>query len=216
MTNHVFQFKGHTLAATATGALWFEAAKTLCISDLHLGKSGRIARRAGTMLPPYETIDTLARLRDVIAAYDPETLICLGDSFDDLDAAGELSSEARAAIAQMQARRRWVWIEGNHDAGPVEIGGTHMSSIMVEGLTFRHIASDCSGEISGHYHPKHQIIGAGSARPCFVYDAKRLIMPAFGTYTGGLRTTSDVLQSMFPNGGIAVLTGARALPVPMP
>jgi len=214
MNNHVFDLNGTALTATAAGALWIPATQTLCVSDLHLGKSGRIARRAGTMLPPYETCDTLARLADAITTFTPQTVICLGDSFDDLDAAQELSSEAAATIAQLQAGRRWIWIEGNHDAGPVGIGGTHTSHHIAANLTFRHIASDTLGEVSGHCHPKHRIAGAGPARPCFLYDAKRLILPAFGTYTGGLHSTSKVLKSHFPSGAIAVLTGKRAIAVP--
>ena len=215
MSNHDFALNGTALTATATGALWIEDTQTLCVSDLHLGKSGRIARRSGTLIPPYETQDTLSRLGDVVAQFNPKTVLCLGDSFDDLDAAQELPTDATAAIAQLQAGRRWIWIEGNHDAGPVDIGGTHMSSHTQGTLCFRHIATDAQGEVSGHYHPKHRIAGAGPARSCFLYDKRRLIMPAFGTYTGGLRSTSDVLKSHFIDGAIAVLTGKRAIAVPM-
>lgn len=41
-------------------------------------------------------------------------------------------------------------------------------------------------------------------------------MPAFGTYTGGLRTTEAVLSDMMQPGAIAVLTGAKTHAIPMP
>ena len=74
MSNHDFALNGTALTATATGALWIEDTQTLCVSDLHLGKSGRIARRSGTLIPPYETQDTLSRLGDVVAQFNPKTV----------------------------------------------------------------------------------------------------------------------------------------------
>ena len=96
----------------------------MCVSDLHLGKSERIARRGGSALPPYETRDTLTRLAADLALTKARTVICLGDSFDDLAAAEALPEEERLWIARLQAGRRWIWIEGNHDPGPVDLGGS--------------------------------------------------------------------------------------------
>lgn len=215
-TGHAFELNGTKLIATPSGALWLPASRTLCVSDLHLGKSGRIARRSGTMLPPYETIDTLHRLAEVIASFDPSDVICLGDSFDDLDAAAELTADAQTTLAQLQSGRVWYWIEGNHDAGPISIGGAHRQTLFHAGLLFRHIASDAVHEVSGHYHPKHRIGGTGPARPCFIYDHNRLIMPAFGTYTGGMAATSTVVRDQFDPKAFAVLTGQTAIVLPLP
>ncbi len=215
MTDHVFKFCGVKLVARASGCLWMPESRTLCASDLHLGKSGRIARRTGAILPPYETLDTLQRLADEIATTDPTTVICLGDSFDDLGAVAELSADAAAQMAQLQAGRQWVWIEGNHDPGPIEVGGTHMAEIRIENLLFRHIATATKGEVSGHYHPKFGVRGAGPARACFVYDQDRLILPAFGTFTGGLLATDQAIRSLFGPQPIAVLTGRNAVAVPI-
>lgn len=212
---HSFTLGQTAVVATAARALWLPATQTLCVSDLHLGKAGRIARRGGTMLPPYETLDTLHRLATVIGDLAPKMVICLGDSFDDLDAADELLPDALTTITQVQSGRFWYWIEGNHDAGPIRIGGTHVQSLTHAGLHFRHIATEASSEVSGHYHPKHGINGTGPARPCFVYDANRLIMPAFGTYTGGVKATSPEISGLFGPKAIAVLTGPSAVAVPL-
>lgn len=213
MSDHAFQFCGTSLVACANGTLWLPDTQTLCVSDLHLGKSQRIARRAGLMLPPFETLDTLNRLGETITRLHPQTVICLGDSFDDLTAAHDLAPEAKSLITQLQAGRKWIWIEGNHDAGPVDIGGTHLAQTTVAGLTFRHIATEEKAEVSGHYHPKHLI--AGATRPCFLYDATRIVLPAFGTYTGGLRSDALPLKALFPLGAIAVLTGKSAIATPL-
>ncbi|MEJ6479028.1 MAG: ligase-associated DNA damage response endonuclease PdeM [Octadecabacter sp.] len=218
MTSYGFSFCGTELRAMASGALFLESARALVVSDLHLGKSDRIARRGGTMLPPYETRETLARLESAILATDPQVVICLGDSFDDLDAAVSLESAARDWIMRLQAGRDWIWIEGNHDPGPVDIGGTHRAEWRDGPLTLRHIAQAGPwGEISGHYHPKLSIRGTqAGARACFLIDHARIIMPAFGAYTGGLSATSPVLNALMTQPAIAVLIGPRAIAVPLP
>ena len=62
---------GTALTARASGALWWPAERLLCVADLHLGKSERLARRGGALLPPYETAETLDRLAAEIAALAP-------------------------------------------------------------------------------------------------------------------------------------------------
>ncbi|MEP2470685.1 MAG: ligase-associated DNA damage response endonuclease PdeM, partial [Paracoccaceae bacterium] len=155
MNSCAFQFQGIALHALGSGAVWWAEQSMLCVSDLHLGKSERMSRRSGIPAPPYEVHDTLSRLEDDIAATQARVVVCLGDSFDDLAAAAALPEEARLWITRLQAGRRWVWIEGNHDPGPVGLGGTHLGEITLGPLTFRHIAaSEGRGEVSGHYHPK--------------------------------------------------------------
>ena len=125
MNKIALPFQNHTLHALGSGALWWPDQNLLCVSDLHLGKSQRMVRRGGAMLPPYETRDTLSRLSDDLTQTAARRVICLGDSFDDLDAAREIDEADRLWLTQLQAGREWVWIEGNHDPGPLEIGGTH-------------------------------------------------------------------------------------------
>lgn len=213
MNNHDFPFGDHSLSARASGALWWAARGVLVVSDLHLGKSDRMARRGGAFLPPYETQDTLSRLEAEIEATGARTVICLGDSFDDLGAEQNLHPDMRDWILRLMAGREWIWVEGNHDPGPTDLGGTHRAEVALDGLTFRHIATDDGmAELSGHYHPKARI--AGIARPCFLYDARRVILPAFGTYTGGLRAGSDVLSGLMAPDARAVLIGARTHVLP--
>ena len=171
------------------------------------------------MLPPYETDDTLARLADEVRALNPAEVVCLGDSFDDLLAVDELTPAAFDLLAGLQAGRRWTWIEGNHDAGPIEVGGTHRAELTYRGLTFRHIATASpTAEVSGHYHPKARLNlrGRSVSRPCFLVDSCRLILPAFGTYTGGLRTSDVVLSALMDTNAEAILTGPTPARIPMP
>lgn len=210
------QFLGETLTALPSGALYWAKLRALVVSDLHLGKSERIARRGGALLPPYDTAETLARLSADIQAVTPGMVICLGDSFDDLAAGEALDDIHRDTIAHLQAGRRWLWLEGNHDPGPVELGGEHVAVLSLGPLTFRHIAEKGGepGEVSGHYHPKARV--RHMSRPCFIADGARLIMPAYGCYTGGLDWMTPVLRSLFAERAIAYLTGQRVLAVPVP
>lgn len=219
MSNLNFQFQGISLVARATGSLWWPDAQLLCVSDLHLGKSERIARRSGSLLPPYESHDTLVRLQDELNTTGATSVICLGDSFDDLQAAQDIGGDLRHWLNRLCAGRDWTWIEGNHDPGPVELPGSHRAELRHGPLTFRHIAQDCaSGEISGHYHPKARIGLRGSTvtRPCFLVDDTRIIMPAFGTYTGGLASSDPILANLLGPKALAILTGTKAIAVPMP
>jgi DNA ligase-associated metallophosphoesterase len=219
MNAHAFDFASARLAALPTGALWWADERLLVVSDLHLGKSERVARRAGQLLPPYETRATLDKLAGDIGALDPAMVVCLGDSFDDLAAAQALDDADRAVIIRMQAGRRWIWIEGNHDPGPVEFGGSHLRQLRLGPLVMRHIADGAhqdagQGEVSGHFHPKYRVPGVGPSRPAFIYDQRRLVMPAYGVYTGGLSADTATLAALFGARSVAVLTGRRALAVP--
>ncbi len=208
-----FDLQGARLTALPSGALYWAAEAIVTVSDLHLGRSERYARRGGALIPPYETSDTLSRLDADLDRTGARTVICLGDSFDDL-AASALPEADALWLARMQAGRRWVWIEGNHDPGPVDLGGAHLAAVTIGPLTFRHIALDgAAGEISGHYHPKVRL--AGQARPAFLTDGNRAILPAYGTYTGGMEATHPDLRGLFEAGALAILTGSRCVPCPL-
>ncbi len=219
MNGHSFTLAGTELVAMGSGALWWPDQHLLCVSDLHLGKSERVARRSGMTLPPYDTRDTLNRLAADLARTNARSVVCLGDSFDDLGAAEALPEDERLWISKLQAGRRWIWIEGNHDPGPVDMGGTHLAELPRAPLTFRHIAQEgASGEISGHYHPKAEIHTRARliSRPAFLADSDRVIMPSYGTYTGGLRSTSKTLSDLMRPEALAILTGRNPHAVPMP
>lgn len=119
MTSHFLDFDGQRLEARASGALFWPARRWLIVADLHLGKSERMARRGGPLLPPYETLATLDRLQAEIDATDPAQVVSLGDAFDD-DAAGRaLPDDLCHRLRAMAQGRAWVWVSGNHDPGAI-------------------------------------------------------------------------------------------------
>ena len=187
------------LVGDAAGALYWPQERLLVISDLHFEKGSSFARR-GVLLPPYDTAATLAKLTQVIARYAPVAVIALGDSFHDGGGPDRMGDTDRAALRALQAGRDWIWITGNHDPEPAKnIGGTFGAALSIGALTFRHIPQGEAGEIAGHLHPCARVSHRGRAisRRCFAADAHRMVMPAFGAYTGGLNVRNAAFASVF-------------------
>src|SRR5262249_36755022 len=145
----------------------------------------------GTLLPPYDTAETLALLGGVIARYAPQLVIALGDSFHDGGGPARVMAQDLAVLTDLQRGRDWVWIAGNHDPDPAQnIGGVFARTLSLGPLTFRHepTRGAVDGEIAGHLHPSARVAQRGRivTRKCFAADATRVVMPAFGAYAGGL------------------------------
>ncbi|WP_424631579.1 ligase-associated DNA damage response endonuclease PdeM [Bradyrhizobium sp. SYSU BS000235] len=190
---------GVTFVADISGALFWEQQSLLVVSDLHLEKGSSFAQR-GVLLPPFDTTATLARLGAVIARHDPRTVISLGDSFHDREAHERLSPVNREMLTGLQARRDWIWISGNHDPSlPRDFGGVVADEVAIGPIAFRHEPTGAMGEIAGHLHPKARVSTRGRSveRRCFASDGARAIMPAFGSYTGGLSIRDIAFAAIF-------------------
>ena len=203
-----FSFSGHELMALPQGALFWPARRALLVADLHLEKASWFAR-LGQMLPPYDSMATLSDLSVIAASTGAQEIWCLGDSFHDAAGCDRLPAQARALLTALTASTRWTWITGNHDPGFADhCGGSIVEEAEVDGLILRHEAdpADARPELSGHFHPKLRITHRGRqvSRRCFVATETKLILPAFGSLTGGL-------DAHHPEIVRAVGTGAQAL-----
>jgi uncharacterized protein len=198
---HTISVAGVTLLADPAGAVYWPDEGLLAVADLHLEKGSAYAAR-GVLLPPYDTAATLGRLGHLIARYAPRFVIALGDSFHDGGGAARIAEPDRSALGALQRGRDWLWIAGNHDPDPAAgVGGRFADMLALGPLTFRHeptaVASD--GEIAGHLHPQARVARRGRAvsRRCFAASGRRLIMPAFGAYTGGLNVRDRAIAMLF-------------------
>ena len=207
-----FSFSGHDLIALPQGALFWPARRALLVADLHLEKASWFAR-FGQMLPPYDSIATLADLTLIAASTDATEIWCLGDSFHDTHGCERLPEAARGLLSELTTKHRWTWITGNHDPAIADhCGGEIVTHAVVDGLVLRHEADprEHRPELSGHFHPKLrvQLRGRRISRRCFVATPTKLILPAFGSLTGGLDAHHpEIIRAVGP--------GARAL-VPLP
>jgi DNA ligase-associated metallophosphoesterase len=203
------EFRGHILMLDPAGAIYWPAQDVLIVADLHLEKGSAFARR-GALLPPYDTHVTLSRLEALVDRWRPATLVSLGDGFHDLHGGGDLSPGLFDRLTALTRSLRWVWVTGNHDPAVLpELGGAVLPSLALDGLVLRHEPSGAAAEIAGHLHPKARVLTARLrlCRPCFAGDAERLLMPAFGAFTGGLNVLDPAIHGLFPSGLFAYMLG---------
>lgn len=201
---------GQRLLLDPAGALYEPRSGALVVADLHLEKGSSFARR-GMMLPPYDTVATLARLTQVVMRWRPRMVAALGDSFHDRQGGERLTPEDCARISALQARRDWIWISGNHDPEiSPRVGGERHAELRLGPLTLRHepSAREAHGEIAGHLHPVAVI---GGRRRAFVTDGTRLVAPAFGAYAGGLNLHHPAIARLFSGRRIAHVLGRDAV-----
>ena len=217
--NLPFELAGHAVIADADGVLVLPKLGTLIVSDLHFEKGSSYGMR-GQMLPPYDTRTTLRRLAAAIDRHAPDTVIALGDSFHDRLADQRMDvADVDQLTALVAGTGRWIWIEGNHDpAPPPQFGGEVLHTLTLGDLVLRHEPTEgpAPAEIAGHLHPCARVRGKGrSVRArCFATDGSRLIMPAFGAYTGGLNICDPAFVRCFGQVPDALVMGrARVHPV---
>lgn len=206
---------GISLRPDLSGALVWDDEKTIIVADLHFEKAASFARR-GQPLPPYDTATTLTHLSDLLARTSPSRIICLGDSFHDAIAAMNMPDIYRIRLRDLMRDREWIWVTGNHDREiPAVLGGRCVDAVVLGPITFRHEAlrSPAGLEVSGHFHPKATVMTRGRAvtRPCFIFDERRIILPAFGAYTGGLNIKDAAITAQFGATFRVAMLGQRKL-----
>jgi DNA ligase-associated metallophosphoesterase len=215
-----FSFAGETFVAGPEGALYWPAQQALLVADLHLEKASWFAR-LGQFLPPYDSQATLSALAREVERCGATRLYCLGDSFHDRFGCDRLPAAARDLLVAMTSALDWVWIVGNHDPGFSDhCGGRLADELEVAGIVLRHeaVRDDPKPEMSGHFHPKLRLNlhGRRVSRRCFVVSQTKLILPAFGSLTGGLDATHPaILDNVGSNASALVPVSDRLLRFPL-
>ncbi|MFT3989180.1 ligase-associated DNA damage response endonuclease PdeM [Aestuariivirga sp.] len=213
--SHRITLSGLDFIPDLSGALYAPEFRTLLVADLHLEKGSSLARR-GVHLPPYDTRESLKQLLAVIALVKPERLVFLGDSFHDGKARERISADDLATLRAITQSHATIWITGNHDpAPPADIGGVIASEIALGPVTLRHepraLAQD-ENEIAGHLHPAAAIAQRGMRIRCrcFIANGRRIVMPAFGSYTGALSVLAEPFAQLFDEYEVWMI-GGRAI-----
>lgn len=200
--SHRITLSGVDFIPDLSGALYAPEFRALLVADLHLEKGTSLARR-GVHLPPYDTRASLIQLKAAMDAARPERLIFLGDSFHDGEARERIDAADLGLLRAITAAAETVWITGNHDPAPPEdVGGIIVEEMALGPVTLRHqprALREGEAEIAGHLHPAAAVHSRGRRIRCrcFIADARRLIMPAFGSYTGALSVRSEAFEGLF-------------------
>ena len=206
---------GEEVELDQSGAAYLPDSATLIVADLHFEKGSAFAAK-GQPIPPYDTLATMDTLCNVIERRQARRVVCLGDSFHDDNAGDRLDPATILRFKQMTQDLEWYWVEGNHDPNPPEnLGGKTVGEVDLGRLILRHLPSNgaAPGEVAGHLHPKAavRVRGRRVQGRCFVSDGVRLILPAFGAFTGGLNVLHEAFSGLFPDSYYAHIIGRRGV-----
>lgn len=208
MSLEMIELGGAELVLDPGGLVYLPAQRMAIVADLHLEKGSAFARR-GTMLPPYDSRATLERLERVLARYAPRQVVSLGDGFHDTAGARLITGVAADLLLTLVSRYDWHWIKGNHDHElPSTLPGTAHESLKTAGLWLQHEPKLKELPVlAGHLHPKARLAHRRRtiSRPCFVWNESLMILPAFGTFTGGLNVREQAIAQLLPTPRIALL-----------
>jgi uncharacterized protein len=200
--HHKISLAGLDFVPDMSGALFLPSENLLLIADLHLEQGASLARR-GLHVPPYDTTATLAMLEQVLRHTQATRLVLLGDSFHDGKAHAHVAEADASRLQAITQHVDTIWISGNHDPNMHDcFGGTCVDHLELGAITLRHIPKRLrkgEQEIAGHLHPGASLVQRGHniRTKCFVADTRRIILPAFGSYTGALNILTPAFAGLF-------------------
>ncbi|STX52075.1 metallophosphoesterase, DNA ligase-associated [Legionella busanensis] len=191
-------FADYPLILSSLGVIYWPAQQLIIVADLHLEKGSYYAKR-GNPLPLYDTWDTLKRLEHVIDYFKPKILLSLGDNLHDPNAFLRINNSAQKLLKHISTRLdKWIWLMGNHDKKVILSFATNIyfcTYWKLESITFTHdFLPNTPYQIVGHYHPKLKI--KKITGKCFLVNQNKIVMPSFGSYTGGLDIKSDNFEKL--------------------
>jgi uncharacterized protein len=198
---HTISLGGLAFVPDMSGALFLPDEKLLLVADLHLEQGASLARR-GLHVPPYDTTVTLSMLERVLTTTEALRLVLLGDSFHDGVAHSEVMPKDAERLRAITTKIDTIWIAGNHDPNVHEsLGGTCVEELALGDISLRHIPAKLKAgdmEIAGHLHPGASVEQRGHnvRTKCFIADDRRIILPAFGSYTGALNVRSAAFKGL--------------------
>ncbi len=171
--------------------------RTLLVADLHLGKAATF-RRSGLPVPEGSSRADLARLAAMVATRAARRLVILGDLFHAARGCTPAVFAEFARFRRSLAGVRVLLVSGNHDRGvvlPADLGiDERVERLHEPPWLLLHDPADAPEQpdgpttvIAGHLHPRLAIRSPSGDRlceRCFVADRGRLVLPAFGSFTG--------------------------------
>jgi DNA ligase-associated metallophosphoesterase len=193
---------GHPLQLSAQRAAFDPHLKSLLIADAHFGKDA-VFRAHGVPVPAGTTNDDLARLDALIARYQPQRLVFLGDMLHGRASLGSETMRALIAWRTRHAQLQIAMVEGNHDRSAGHLPPELAIDTVIEPYrhgpwALCHYPQTVEGAyvLSGHEHPVYVIASRVDAVrvPCFRFAEHCGVLPAFGAFTGGFVVNQSASQ----------------------
>ena len=195
-------------------ALVWPARSTLLVADTHFGKDD-IFRRAGIALPRGPAIADLQRLTELLSACACTRLVILGDFVHGATRAGDSFLHAFRLWRQAHAGVTVDIVAGNHDRRESAntwrpIANWHARSLVEPPFVLAHEPSaQLDGYVlAGHLHPVLSFRRRGGAGrvPVFWQRSDAMILPSFGSFTGGAEFTPQAGDRIYVAAPEGVLT----------
>lgn len=172
----------------SSGAVFWKQQNTLLISDVHLGKIAHF-RKNGLAIPSMPIGENFKRMDEVVALYNPATIIFLGDLFH-----SELNNEWNFFCDWVHKTQvELILVEGNHDIISkrhyCDLNIVVFPKLFIGDFLLTHHPTETDGfyNFCGHIHPgiKLRDLGRQALKlACFFQRENQLILPAFGEFTG--------------------------------
>ena len=206
-------YGGQTVWLLPEHALWWPAQRVLFVADLHIGKAATY-RALGQPVPSGTTQENLRRLSQLVQHYQPAQLVFLGDFLHAAQARTPSVLQALTAWRASCADLQCVLVRGNHDSRAGDPPPALQMEVVDEPYLLGPFAAchhpqthPTHAVLAGHLHPALQLRGPARDRlrlPCFCFEDRQAILPAFGEFTGGWLVAPQAGLRLYAAGGQAV------------
>ena len=204
---------GRTVWLLPEHALWWPEGRVMFIADLHIGKAATY-RALGQPVPSGTTLENLRRLSELTHHYQPAQLVFLGDFLHAAQARTVAVFSQLEAWRQNHASLNCTLVRGNHDSRAGDPPAALNINVVDEPYLVGPFAAchhpqahSTHAVLAGHVHPAVQLQGPARDRlrlPCFVFEERSAILPAFGEFTGGYTVEPKPGVQLYAVGGEAV------------
>ena len=184
----MIDFANEKFDLMSEGSIFWVNKKILILADLHLEK-GSFFHSKGQFISPYDTIETIKKLEKCIEKSNPSKIIFLGDTFHDKYSIKRMENSNIKKLKKIFNNFDCSLIKGNHDENLISDFFIFEDEIIINGITFAHKTEFFEKfEVSGHFHPIAFFYykGIKVKNKCFVFTKNKIILPSFGTFTGGM------------------------------
>ncbi|MEL7498982.1 MAG: ligase-associated DNA damage response endonuclease PdeM [Planctomycetota bacterium] len=200
--------RGESISLRGDGTVYLPSTHSLLVADLHFGKAASF-RAHGVPVPIGSHETDLKRLSVAIDMTQANQLVFLGDLVHDAKSLTPKLIETFSVWRNQHSSMKLTLVRGNHDRHvrtfPDAWNMNVVDEVQMGPFNLVHETTEPTPDdehpfqMGGHWHPV-TTVGRGSDRMrlrCFVLSEHDLVLPAFGSFTGGMNQTRKQNQRYF-------------------